>query len=201
MTVPNSAPVESKGKKSGRDAASSARSSAAATPRVEDIIDINLEFDRAIKGFGAVVDDSAWRWTRQTLLPFVKSSIESAARLAQQGAPVVSHKALAVNYCDAMHGLQFTLNGISALALDAKTKETMTKHAIKCLGGNVLNVMVQALADPVLLSSLNPAGGPLTAEMRTKVLQKTSADEVDRVDAANKCAVAVDSFLFNFASI
>jgi hypothetical protein len=199
--MPNSAPVESKGKKSGRDAASSARSSAAATPRLEDIIDINLEFDRAIKGFGAVVDDSAWRWTRQTLLPFVKSSIESAARLAQQGAPVVSHKALAVNYCDAMHGLQFTLNGISALALDAKTKETMTKHAIKCLGGNVLNVMVQALADPVLLSSLNPAGGPLTADMRAKVLQKTSADEVDQVDTANKCAVAVDSFLFNFASI
>jgi hypothetical protein len=77
----------------------------------------------------------------------------------------------------------------------------MTKHAIKCLGGNVLNVMVQALADPVLLSSLNPAGGPLTADMRAKVLQKTSADEVDQVDTANKCAVAVDSFLFNFASI
>ncbi len=188
VTTPNSAPSESKGKKAGRD---TARSAAAATPRLEDVIDVNLEFDRAIKGLGAVVDAAAWRWTRQTLLPFVKSSIESAARSAQQGAPVVSHKALAVNYCDAMHGLQFTLNGISALSLDPKTKETMTKHAIKCLGGNVLNVMVQALADPVLVSSLNPGGGPLTAEIRTKILQKTSADEVDQVDAANKLAVHV----------
>ncbi len=189
----SAAPVESKGKKAGRDASSSARGAAAAAQRLEDIIDISLEFDRAIKGLEAAVDESAWRWTKQTLLPFVKSSIESAARSAQQGAPVVSHKVLAANYCDAMHGLQTTLNGISALPLDAKIKEIMTKHAVKCLGGNVLNVMMQALADPVLLSSLNPTGGPLTAEIRTKILQKTSADEVVQVDAANKYATAIFS--------
>jgi hypothetical protein len=202
MSAP--APVETKGKKAGRDSASAARSSAAATPRLEDVIDINVEFDRAVEGLGAAVDESAWRWTRQTLLPFVKSSIESASKAAQQGAPVRSHKQLAVNYCDAIHALQATLNGISALSLDAKAKETTSKHALKCLGGNVLNVMVQALADPVLVSSLAPTaptGEPsaMTAEIRTKILLKTSADGLDEVDAANKCAPRL-LFVQHFAS-
>ena len=179
------ASVESKGKKDkGRAAAA-----AAASAPVDDIIDVELEFSRAIKGLGAAVDESAWRWTRQTLLQFVKSSIISAARSAQQGAPVVSHKALAANYCEAMHGLQATLNGISALPLDAKAKDMITKFAVKALGGNVLNIMVHALADPVLVSSVIPAGSHMTAEARTKILQKSSAsDEMTKVEAANKYA-------------
>jgi len=177
------ASVESKGKKDkGRAAAA-----AAASAPVDDVIDVELEFSRAIKGLGAAVDELAWRWTRQTLLQFVKSSIISAARSAQQGAPVVSHKALAANYCEAMHGLQATLNGISALPLDAKAKDMITKFAVKALGGNVLNIMVHALADPVLVSSVIPAGSHMTAEARTKILQKSSAsDEMTKVEAANK---------------
>jgi hypothetical protein len=182
------APVESKSKKAGRDSASAARSSAPAAPRLEDVIDVNVEFDRAVKVLGATVAESALRWTRQALLPFVKSSIESASKTAQQGAPVRSHKQLAANYCDAIHALQATLNGIASLSLDAKTKETTTKHALKCLGGSALNIMVQALADPVLVSSLSPNGEPnaMTAEIRTKILLKTSADGLEAVDAANK---------------
>lgn len=87
-----------------------------------------------------------------------------------------------------MHALQATLNGVAALALDAKSKETATKHAVKCLGGNVLNVMIHALVDPVLVASMTPSGGPMTADVRTKLLQKTSADEAAKVDAANRCA-------------
>jgi hypothetical protein len=181
--MPASTPVESKGKKknASRDVA------AAATPRLEDLIDLNLEFDRAVKGLGAAVDETAWCWTRHTLLPFLKSSIDAAARTAQQGAPVVSHKVLAGHFIEAMHGLQATLNGISALSLDTKTKDALTKHALKCLGGNVLNVLVHGIADPVIVASLAPASGAMTADVRTKILMKTNADDSDKVEAANKC--------------
>ena len=182
------APVESKGKKD------KGRAAAAAAPPVDDIIDVELEFTRAIKGLGAAVDESAWRWTRQTLLPFVKSSIISAARSAQQGAPVVSHKALAANYCEAMHALQATLNGIGALPLDSKAKDAITKFAVKTHGGNVLNIMLHALADPVFISSLVPAGSPMTADLRTKIFQKsTASDEMTKVEAANKYPPASSS--------
>lgn len=87
-----------------------------------------------------------------------------------------------------MHALQATLNGVAQLPLDAKSKETVTKHAVKCLGGNVLNVMMHALVDPVLLASMTPCGAPMTAEVRVKLLQKTGADEAAKVDAANKCS-------------
>ncbi len=177
------AQVESKSKKDkGRNSAA-----AVSAPNIDDVIDVELEFTRAIKGLGEVVDESAWRWTRQSLLPFVKSSILSAARSAQQGAPVISHKVLAANYCDAMHGLQAALNGIQALPLETKAKDTITKFTVKALGGNVLNIMVHALADPVLISSLSSSANPMTAEVRTKILQKsTSSDDFSKVDAANK---------------
>ena len=183
VPMPASTPVESKGKKknASRDVA------AAATPRLEDLIDLNLEFDRAVKGLGAAVDETAWCWTRHTLLPFLKSSIDAAARTAQQGAPVVSHKVLAGHFIEAMHGLQATLNGICALSLDTKTKDALTKHALKCLGGNVLNVLVHGIADPVIVASLAPAAGAMTADVRTKILMKTNADDSDKVEAANKC--------------
>ena len=87
-----------------------------------------------------------------------------------------------------MHALQATLNGVAQLTLDAKSKETVTKHAVKCLGGTVLNVMMHALVDPVLLASMTPCGAPMTAEVRVKLLQKTGADEAAKVDAANKCS-------------
>ncbi len=182
VPMPTLAPVESKGKKKN-----ASRDVAAATPRLEDMIDLNLEFDRAVKGLGAAVDETAWCWTRHTLLPFMKSSIDAAARTAQQGAPVVSHKVLAGHFIEAMHGLQATLNGINALSLDAKAKDALTKHALKCLGGNVLNVLVHGIADPVLVSSLAPAAGAMTADVRTKILMKTNADDSDKVEAANKC--------------
>jgi hypothetical protein len=151
------------------------------------VINANLEFDRAVKSLETAVDESAWRWTRQILLPFMKSSIDSAARSALQGTPVASHKVLAAHYCEAMHVLQASLNGINSLSLEAKAKEIITKHTLKCMGGLVLDVMVTAAADPVLVSSLNPTRSSMTAEMRSKILQKSSAcDETAKLDAANK---------------
>ena len=94
---PAAQPSESKGasKKKGREKGDAAAGAA----RTEDLIDVQLEFDRAVKSIAAAVDETAWRWTRHTLLPFVKSSIEAAARSAQQGAPVISYAARRSHKC------------------------------------------------------------------------------------------------------
>ncbi len=180
-------PIDSKGKKKpSRDVA------APAAARLEDVIDLPLEFDRAVKGLKAAVSECAWSWTRQTLLPFLKSSIDCAARAVSHVVPVVSHKLMGSRFIEAMHGLQATFNGINTLSVDAKTKETLSKHTLKCLGGNVLNILVQALADPVLLSALCPPGTSMTADIRTKLLSQSSSDEKEKreVEAANRCAAS-----------
>jgi hypothetical protein len=182
--APTPSSLESKGKKK----ASSRDTAAAAAPRLEDLIDLNLEFDRAVKSLGAAVDASGWCWTRETLLPFLKTSIDSAARTAQHVAPVVSHKVLAGHFIEAMHTLQATLNGINFLSLDSKAKEAITKHVLKCLGGNLLNIMINSLVDPVVVSSFCPAGSSMTSEVRTKILLKANDDSTAVVEAANKCA-------------
>ncbi len=204
-------PLDSKGKKKpsrdvaapaaakpSRDVAAPAAAkpsrdvAAPAAPCLEDAINLPLEFDCAVKSLKAAVSECAWSWTLQTLLPFLKSSIDCAARAVSHVVPVVSHKLMGSRFIDAMHGLQATLNGINTLSVDAKTKETLSKHTLKCLGGNVLNILVQALADPVLLSALCPSGTSMTAEIRTKLLSQSSSDEKEKreVEAANRCAAS-----------
>ena len=195
--APTPSSVESKGKKK----TSSRDSAAVAAPRLEDLIDLNLEFDRAVKSLGAAVDASGWCWTRETLLPFLKTSIDSAARTAQHVAPVVSHKVLVGHFVEAMHTLQATLNGINFLSLDAKAKEAITKHVLKCLGGNLLNIMIDSLVDPVVVSSICPAGSSMTTEVRAKILLKANDDSTAVVEAANKCGNSPTTFFTCSATI
>ncbi len=54
--------------------------------------------------------------------------------------------------------------------------------------GNVLDDLFRGIADLVLVASLSPAAGAMTADMRTKIPIKLNADEnSDEVKAANKC--------------